>query len=84
LRIRQSHCGAPPIIGNLAPVVQSLGKQIMSDAEFPPTLEFVFAAQVSVDRPLELGDVGKGGRRIVRPRSALLVSRAVSRARKRL
>jgi Protein of unknown function (DUF3237) len=37
----------------------------MSDAEFPPTLEFVFAARVTVDRPLELGDVGKGGRRIV-------------------
>ena len=37
----------------------------MSDAEFPPTLEFVFAAQVTVDRRSILGDVGKGGRRIV-------------------
>jgi Protein of unknown function (DUF3237) len=37
----------------------------MSDAEFAPTLEFVFAAQVTVDRALDLGDVGKGGRRIV-------------------
>jgi hypothetical protein len=37
----------------------------MSDAESPPTLEFVFAAHVTVDRPLDLGDVGKGGRRIV-------------------
>jgi hypothetical protein len=30
-----------------------------------PTLEFVFAADVSVDPPLELGDVAKGSRRIV-------------------
>jgi hypothetical protein len=30
-----------------------------------PGLEFVFAAQVSVGSPLDLGDVGKGGRRIV-------------------
>jgi Protein of unknown function (DUF3237) len=37
----------------------------MTDAEAPPALEFVFAARVTVDRPLELGDVGKGGRRIV-------------------
>jgi hypothetical protein len=37
----------------------------MTDAEAPPALEFVFAAQVTVDRPLDLGDVGKGGRRIV-------------------
>jgi uncharacterized protein DUF3237 len=29
-----------------------------------PTLEFIFAADVSVD-PLDLGDVGKGSRRIV-------------------
>ncbi|HUI15408.1 MAG TPA: DUF3237 domain-containing protein [Xanthobacteraceae bacterium] len=33
----------------------------------PPTprLEFIFTARVSVDVPLDLGDVGKGGRRIV-------------------
>jgi hypothetical protein len=37
----------------------------MADTESPPALEFVFAAPVSVDRPLDLGDVGKGGRRIV-------------------
>ena len=30
-----------------------------------PPLEFVFAADVSVDPPLELGDVAKGSRRIV-------------------
>jgi hypothetical protein len=30
-----------------------------------PQLEFIFAAQVAVDQPLDLGDVGKGGRRIV-------------------
>jgi hypothetical protein len=37
----------------------------MTDAEAPPALEFVFAAHVTVDRPLDLGDVGRGGRRIV-------------------
>ncbi len=30
-----------------------------------PRLEFIFAARVSVEAPLDLGDVGKGGRRIV-------------------
>ena len=30
-----------------------------------PRLEFIFAARVTVDVPLELGDFGKGGRRIV-------------------
>ena len=30
-----------------------------------PGLEFIFAARVTVDAPLDLGDVGKGGRRIV-------------------
>ena len=37
----------------------------MTDSESPPALEFVVAAHVTVDRPLDLGDVGKGGRRIV-------------------
>ena len=31
----------------------------------PPRLEFVFAAQVTVGEPLELGDIGKGRRRVV-------------------
>ncbi len=31
----------------------------------PPKLEFVFEAHVTVDPPLDLGDVAKGGRRIV-------------------
>jgi hypothetical protein len=31
----------------------------------PPQLEFIFAAQVAVGAPLDLGDVGKGGRRVV-------------------
>ena len=36
------------------------------EPELPiPRLEFIFAARVSVDAPLDLGDVGKGGRRIV-------------------
>jgi hypothetical protein len=30
-----------------------------------PRLEFIFDAHVSVDAPLDLGDVAKGGRRIV-------------------
>ena len=37
----------------------------MADAEALPQLQFVFAAHVKVDAPLDLGDVGKGGRRIV-------------------
>jgi hypothetical protein len=38
----------------------------MANPELPaPELEFVFAAQVTVDPPLELGDVAKGARRIV-------------------
>jgi Protein of unknown function (DUF3237) len=31
----------------------------------PPRLELIFAADVRVGAPLDLGDVGKGGRRIV-------------------
>jgi hypothetical protein len=31
----------------------------------PPRLELIFAARVSVGAPLDLGDVGKGGRRVV-------------------
>jgi Protein of unknown function (DUF3237) len=37
----------------------------MADAASFPQLEFIFAASVAVDQPLDLGDVGKGGRRIV-------------------
>jgi hypothetical protein len=37
----------------------------MANAESPPKLDFIFAAHVAVDPPLDLGDVGKGGRRIV-------------------
>jgi hypothetical protein len=37
----------------------------MADAASIPQLEFIFAAHVAVDQPLDLGDVGKGGRRIV-------------------
>jgi hypothetical protein len=40
-----------------------------SEAAMPalpnPGLEFIFAARVRVEPPLDLGDVGKGGRRIV-------------------
>lgn len=37
----------------------------MADTETSPKLEFIFAAQVAVEAPLDLGDVGKGGRRII-------------------
>jgi hypothetical protein len=37
----------------------------MTDIASSPDLEFIFAAQVTVDPPLDLGDVAKGGRRIV-------------------
>ena len=37
----------------------------MADAETVPPLEFIFAAHAKVDPALDLGDVGKGGRRIV-------------------
>jgi hypothetical protein len=38
----------------------------MADPELAaPRLEFIFAAHVTVDPPLDLGDVGKGRRRIV-------------------
>ena len=37
----------------------------MMAADVPPQLEFIFAAHVTVDPPLDLGDVGKGTRRIV-------------------
>jgi hypothetical protein len=38
----------------------------MADAEMsPPKLAFIFEAHVTVDAPLDLGDVGKGGRRII-------------------
>jgi hypothetical protein len=37
----------------------------MANPEAPPKLAFIFAARVTVDAPLDLGDVGKGVRRIV-------------------
>jgi hypothetical protein len=38
----------------------------MANHEPPaPALEFLFTAHVTVETPLDLGDVGKGGRRIV-------------------
>ncbi len=38
----------------------------MANSELVPKLEFVFAGHVTVDQPLDIGDVAKGGRRIVR------------------
>jgi hypothetical protein len=37
----------------------------MVSPESVPSLELIFAAHVSVEQPLDVGDVGKGGRRIV-------------------
>jgi len=37
----------------------------MADAETAPRFEFIFAAHVLIDQPLDFGDIGKGGRRIV-------------------
>ncbi len=37
----------------------------MTEAVALPQLEFIFAAHVTVDAALDLGDVGKGGRRII-------------------
>ncbi len=37
----------------------------MANSELAPKLEFIFAGHVTVDKPLDLGDVGKGGRRVV-------------------
>jgi len=37
----------------------------MTEAKSAPQLQFIFTARVTVDTPLDLGDVGKGGRRIV-------------------
>jgi hypothetical protein len=46
--------------------MQSVREDDMADtAPIPPRLELIFAAQVAVGPPLDLGDVGKGGRRIV-------------------
>jgi hypothetical protein len=37
----------------------------MSEAQSSPSLEFIFAAQVRVEPPLDIGDIAKGSRRIV-------------------
>lgn len=37
----------------------------MTATENPPGLEFVCVAHVTVEQPLDLGNVGKGGRRII-------------------
>jgi len=38
----------------------------MSDAQLPsPKLDFIFEARVTIGAPLDVGDVAKGGRRIV-------------------
>jgi hypothetical protein len=37
----------------------------MANADDAPRVEFIFEAHVTVGEPLDLGDVGKGGRRIV-------------------
>src|SRR6202162_750467 len=44
--------------------MQSVREPAMTDTP-TPRLELIFAAEVSVGPPLDCGDVGKGGRRIV-------------------
>jgi Protein of unknown function (DUF3237) len=42
------------------------GEDRMANPELPaPRLDFIFAARITVDGPLDLGEVGKGRRRIV-------------------
>jgi Protein of unknown function (DUF3237) len=42
------------------------GEEAMAMPDLPaPRLAFIFAAHVTVDEPLDLGDIGKGRRRIV-------------------
>ena len=40
-------------------------ENLVAGADSAPTLEFIFAAHVTVDAALDLGDVGKGARRMV-------------------
>jgi hypothetical protein len=37
----------------------------LAHAQSPPQLEFIFAADVTVDPPLDVGNIGKGTRRFV-------------------
>jgi Protein of unknown function (DUF3237) len=55
----------PKLIGNLVCNVQLVREGPLANLESVPKLEFVLAARVTVDQPLDLGDVAKGGRRIV-------------------
>jgi hypothetical protein len=48
-----------------AGLARSARKDIMADTVSLPPLNFIFSARVTVDPPLDLGDVAKGGRRIV-------------------
>jgi uncharacterized protein DUF3237 len=49
----------------LSAIINCFREGAMANTETPPQLDFIFAAHVKVDAPLDLGDVGKGGRRIV-------------------
>jgi hypothetical protein len=53
--------------GRLSETLSAIGNRFlaMTDSVLVPALEFIFAARVTVDPALDLGDVGKGGRRIV-------------------
>jgi Protein of unknown function (DUF3237) len=56
----------PAIIGNPTPTAQLPREIFMAGTDLsPPKLDFIFAAHVTVGAPLDLGDVGKGGRRMV-------------------
>jgi hypothetical protein len=47
------------------PYRATFGRIFLASTETPPRLEFIFAARATVSAPLDLGDVAKGGRRIV-------------------
>jgi hypothetical protein len=53
--------------GRLSETRSAIGNRflVMTDAIPVPAFEFIFSAMVIVDPPLDLGDVSKGGRRIV-------------------
>jgi hypothetical protein len=46
-------------------LINRFGRTAMADAESVPLLQLIFAAHAKVDPALDLGDVGKGSRRIV-------------------
>jgi len=63
LDLRNFKPAAPAAISNR--LCEGAMEGAMTDAVSHPQLDFIFAAHVSLDPPLDLGHMGKGGRRIV-------------------